>query len=241
MSATAHTPAAASHDGGNRLAPSSTVARVTLRPIASPLPLGAFALVPAGLLLSGMQLGWFAQSDARTVAFMILGFAVPLQLTASVFAFLGRDALVGTGFGLFTGIWLAFALTQISGSVGPTSKVLGVFFLACAALFVMMAGGGILGGKAAAGAVVIAGAARFLLSGLYELTESTGVEHAAGIVGLVFVAVALYVGTAALLEDSAHRTVLPIGRRGRARDALEGDLPAQLNVLEHEAGVRDQL
>jgi succinate-acetate transporter protein len=219
----------------------ASVARVSLRPIASPLPLGAFALVPAGLLLSGLQLEWFKPSEAQTIAYMILGFAVPLQATAAIFAFLGRDTLVGTGFGLFTGIWLAFGLTELSGTVGQTSNVLGVFFLACSALFAMLMGGGFLGGKTAAGAVIFAGSARFLLSGLYELTGSTGVEHAAGIVGLVFVAVAMYVGLAALLEDSAHRSVLPIGRSGRARDAIEGGLEAQLNVLEHEAGVRDQL
>ena len=227
--------------GDGRVAPSGTVARVTLRPIASPLPLGAFALVPAGLLLSGMQLGWFAQSEAMAVAIIVMAFAVPLQLVSSVFAFLGRDALVATGFGVFAGIWLAYGLTQVTGAVGQTSSVLGVFFLACSALFAMLMLGGIAGGKTAAGAVILAGAVRFLLSGLYELTESTGVEHAAGIVGLVFVAVALYVGVATLLEDSAHRSILPIGRRARARDALEGDLQAQLDVLEHEAGVRDQL
>jgi len=81
----------------------------------------------------------------------------------------------------------------------------------------------------------------FLLSGLYELTSSTGVEYAAGIVGLVFVAVAAYVGLPTLLEDNARRSILPIGRRGLARSALSGELDAQLAELEHEAGVREQL
>jgi hypothetical protein len=61
-----------------------------------------------------------------------------------------------------------------------------------------------LGGKAAAGAVILVGAAHFVLSGLYELTGSGGVEHAAGIVGLVFVAVAGYVGLATLLEPQTR-------------------------------------
>ncbi len=105
----------------------------------------------------------------------------------------------------------------------------------------MLMGGGLAGGKAAAGAVVVMGAARFFLSGLYELTSSTGVEHGAGIVGLVFVAVAAYVGLATLLEDSARRSIMPIGRRGPARAAFTGGLDAQLAELEHEAGVREQL
>ncbi|MBV9916864.1 MAG: hypothetical protein JO153_10230 [Solirubrobacterales bacterium] len=116
-----------------------------------------------------------------------------------------------------------------------------MFFLAVSAIFVMLTGGGLAGGKAAAGAVILVASARFILSGLYELTSSKGLEHAAGVVGLVFVAVAAYVGLASLLEDSARRTVLPIGRRGPARAAFEGGLDAQLGGLEHEAGVREQL
>src|SRR3954454_17343521 len=130
-----------------------TIARVTPRPIGSPLPLGVLALVPPGLLLSGLQLGWVATSDAKAIAFVMLGFAVPLQLLASTFGFLGRDALVGTGFGIFAGIWLAFGLVGLSSGLTSTSPVLGVFFLSCAGLFALLTTGGIAGGKAAAGAV----------------------------------------------------------------------------------------
>jgi succinate-acetate transporter protein len=214
---------------------------VTLRPLGSSLPLGALALVPAGLLMSGLQLGWFAPAEATTIAFVLLGFAVPLQFVASVFAFLARDSLVGTGFAVFTGIWLAFGLTEVSGSVGQTSHVLGVFFLACATVFAILMAGGIAGGKAAAGAVILSGSARFVLSGLFELTGSTGVEQAAGVVGLVFVAVAAYVGLATLLEDNAHRSILPIGRRGSARTAIDTGLHAQMDAVKREAGVREQL
>lgn len=221
--------------------PTDTVARVMLRPLGSALPLGAFALVPAGLLLAGTQLGWFSIADQKMIPLLLLGFAVPLMSIASVFAFLGRDALVGTGFGIFSGTWLAYGLASLSGPPGQVSHALGVFFLAVGALFVMLTGGGLAGGKAAAGAIILAASARFVLSGLYELTNSTGVEHAAGIVGLVFVGVSAYVGFATLLEDSARRSVLPIGRRGSARDAFAGGVDAQLSELEHEAGVRQQL
>lgn len=218
-----------------------TVARVMLRPIGSPLPLGALALVPAGLMVAGSQLGWFSPTDEKLIPFVLIGFAVPLQFVASVFAFLGRDSLVGTGFGIFTGTWLAYSLALLASSPGQTSHVLGVFFLAAGAILMMLTGGGLAGGKAAAGAVIMAGSARFFLSGLYELTSNTGLEHAAGIVGLVFSGVAAYVGFAALLEDSARKPVLPLGRRGPARAALAEDLDAQLVDLEHEAGVREQL
>jgi succinate-acetate transporter protein len=231
----------AARPANGRLRPDDTLARVTLRPIGSPLPLGAFALVPSGLLLAGLQLGWFRPTDAKTIAFVVLGFAVPLQLVSSILAFLARDPLVGTGFGMFTGIWLAFGLSEVSGTVSQTSNVLGVFFLSCGAVFALLMAGGLAGGKAAAGLVILAGSARFILSGLYELIATKGLEHAAGIVGLVFVGVAGYVGLASLVEDSAHRSILPLGRRQRAKAAIQEGLESQLSELEHEAGVREQL
>jgi hypothetical protein len=194
-----------------------------------------------GLIVAGTQLGWFTASDQKMVPFILLGFAVPLQLVASIFAFLGRDSLVGTGFGMFTGTWLAYGLALLSSAPGQTSHVLGVFFLAMGGAFALLAGGGIVGGKAAAGAIIVTGSARFILSGLYEVTGATGVERAAGLVGLVFAGVAAYVGLATLLEDNARRPMLPMGRRGMARAAVTADLEAQLRDLEHEAGVREQL
>jgi len=227
--------------GNGRIGPEHTVTRVMLRPIGSPLPLGAFTLVPAGLLLAGLQLGWFSAHDAKSIPLLLLGFAVPLQLTASLLAFFARDALVGTGFGLFTGVWLAFGLAGLSAGVTGTNHVLGVFFLAVGGLFALLMGGGLAGGKAAAGAIILAGSARFILSGLYEITATKGVEHASGIVGLAFVGVAAYVGLATLLEDTAKRRLLPMGRRARALAAIDEGLEAQLRQLEHEAGVREQL
>jgi uncharacterized protein len=94
----------------------------------------------------------------------------------------------------------------------------------------MLTGGGLAGGKAAAGAVILMASARFILSGLYELTAAKGVEHAAGIVGLVFTGVAAYSGFATLLKDSARRTLVPIGRRGPAQEAFAGGLDAQLTI-----------
>lgn len=48
-----------------------------LRPIGSPLRLGAFALVPSGSLLAGSQLGRFSTSDEKMISFLVLGLAVP--------------------------------------------------------------------------------------------------------------------------------------------------------------------
>jgi len=57
-----------------------------LRPIATPFPLGCFALATASLLVAGSELGWFATSDRPIVAVVLVGFCFPLQMLASVYS-----------------------------------------------------------------------------------------------------------------------------------------------------------
>jgi hypothetical protein len=49
------------------------------------------------------------------------------------------------------------------------------------------------------------------------------------------------VGVAALVEDAAHRSILPLGRRASARAAIDEGLECQLSELQQEAGVRERL
>ncbi len=50
-----------------------------------------------------------------------------------------------------------------------------------------------------------------------------------------------YTSLATSLEDVHGATKLPLGRRGRAADAIRGGMTDQFAGLEHEAGVRQQL
>jgi hypothetical protein len=51
----------------------------------------------------------------------------------------------------------------------------------------------------------------------------------------------MYGGLAFLLEDARGRAPLPLGRRGSSREAIEGDLVAQLAGIGDEPGVRKHL
>ncbi len=82
---------------------------------------------------------------------------------------------------------------------------------------------------------------RYGLNGLYELLALGWIHTVSGIIGCVIFAISLYGGLALALEDVQHRTVLPFGRRGEARNAIEGDLGEQIGPVEKEAGVRKQL
>jgi len=213
----------------------SAAARIILRPIANPLPLGFLALAAGTLLISGLQLGWLAPSDGSDVALILLAFVFPLQLVACVFGFLGRDIVTATGMGLLSGTWLAIGLITLTAPrPGATSDALGLFLLlAGAAMLVPFSAA--TAGKLAAAAVLGTTALRFLLTGLYQLTDSSTCKDAAAIVGLILLAAALYAALALALEDTRDQTVLPVGRRGA------GTLQSGLDKLERSAGVRRQL
>ena len=123
---------------------------------------------------------------------------------------------------------------------GNTSHALGVLLLAASGWILLCAVGSALG-KLAPAVVLLLTALRFLLTALYELTASRGLEHAAALVGLALVAAATYVAFAMEVENLQRRTVLPLLRRGRGAEAMRSDLAAQAERLDREAGVREQL
>ncbi len=213
---------------------------MVLRPIANPLPLGFLALAGGTLLVSGLQLGWLGVDDTKPVALILLAFVFPLQLVASIFGFLGRDVVAGTGMGVLAGTWLSIALVTFTGTAGSTSDALGLLLLLAAAAMLVPAITSA-SGKLVATAVLTTTSLRFAATGAFQLNASPTWEDIAGVIGLVLCAVALYAALAMSLEDAKRATVLPTGRRGSGRDALESGGAAQTDRLEHEAGVREQL
>jgi uncharacterized protein len=218
----------------------STQARIALRPIANPLPLGFLALAAATLLLSGLQLGWLEPAEGSNVALVLIAFVFPLQLVTSVFGYLARDVVAGTGMGILAGTWLSVGLVMLSSPPGSTSDALGLFLLmAAVAMLVPTAASAT--GKLVPAAVLGTTALRFAATGVYQLTASATWEDIAGVVGLALCAIAVYTALAMALEDARRATVLPLGRRALGRESLEGSFDEQLARVEGEAGVREQL
>lgn len=214
--------------------------RIFLRPIGSPLPLGMAALAGASIMLTGYELGWLPVPRGHDVAAVILAFAVPLQYLASVFGFLGRDSAGGTGMALLGGCWTVTGVLTLLSPPGHRSPVLGLLLLFATAVLLVPALASSLGKVAASAAFALA-AARFALTGIYEYSGGTAWEHASGWTGLAVCLVGLYNAFAFELEDTRHRTVLPVLRWGSGRRAVDGDEPVQARSVAHEAGVREQL
>jgi uncharacterized protein len=228
-----------SRDGASRT--DDAAVRVFLRPVGTPVAIGLGAITIGTVMLSAMQFGWIAGAQQQhTVAYVALAAAFPLELLAAVFALLSRDALVGTGFAVFSSVWSVTGLSLLSGPPGATNDALGIFLLTGAALLALLF---VSAGRSRVvfGVIILSGCARLCVTGLYEVKSTHGLEEAAAILGLVLAGACAYGIVALLIEDLPRRSLLPVGRSGRAASSLGGSLREQLEDVEHEAGVRRQL
>ncbi|MGH9106177.1 MAG: hypothetical protein ACRDZX_10135 [Acidimicrobiales bacterium] len=228
-------------DRGERQRRTDAATRITLRPVGSSLPLGFLALGGASVALSGLQLGWLPATAGHEVAIVVLVFAVPAQLLASVFGFLARDSAGGTGMSVLAGSWLTVGVLQLTSRSGQPDPTLGLLlFFASAALMIPAAAAAL--GKVLAAIGLFMAAVRFALTGIYEFGGAgAGWQHASGWFGLALVVVALYSALAFEIEDTQRATVLPVLRWSTGKRAVTGGILDEVERVSREAGVREQL
>jgi hypothetical protein len=220
--------------------PETPAARIFLRPIGSPLTIVLAGLAVASLVESGLALGWVSQSQEPTAGLIVLTLPFVLQLVGCLLAYLARDGAAGTGAGVLATTWLALGLVQFTSPAGTTSGAVGLLLLASAGTLLLTAVT-IAIGKPLVGLVLTVAAARFVLTGIYELGGGTGTNHAAGIVGLVACGLAGYALLAFELESQTRSAILPTFRRSRNVAALESGPDEQIDEVENEPGVRKAL
>lgn len=213
--------------------------RIALRPLANPLPLGFLGLTVATTAFSAAQLDWIPADQEAVSALAALLFAAPLQLLASVFGFLARDPVAGTGMGILAGSWSVVAVATLATPPGAAIPGLGVVLIAAAVALLVPVASGI--SKLVAVLVMLTTSVRFAVTGIAEITGTSGWMHAAGIVGLVLAALAFYAAMAFELEAAWGKAVLPVLRTGAGRVAEHGGQQEQFTGIEHEPGVSKQL
>ena len=216
------------------------LARVFLRPIASPLALGFLALASGTFAMAGLELAGIPAAQSPDAGLVVLGFTVPLQVASFLYGFLARDSAAATGMGLQAGGWLAIGLITHASPPGQVSGALGLILLGGGAALLVPALTAVQT-KPLAGTVMALTSVRFFLTAAYELSAAPGWKTAAGVAGLALAVVAVYAGLAFELEDSRKKAFLPTLRRGPARSAFTGDLAEQADGAVHDAGVRQRL
>lgn len=220
-------------------APEEQPYRIMLRPIANPLPISLCGLVIVTSTVAALQLGLVPTGQSQVVGRLVIAVALALQLPGAMFGVLARDPAAGTGMAILGGTWLVVGISLAFTPPGPSSAGLGMALVAAAvALSVPIAAST---AKPVTVLVLATGALRFVVTGVSELSGVPAWETAAGVLGFVLGAVALYAAMAFQLEDVLHRAVLPLGRRGPAASAMGKSMRDQLRGIEKEAGVRQQL
>jgi succinate-acetate transporter protein len=214
--------------------------RIVVQPYGSGLPLGFLAFGIGMFMLAALEAGWVPASGGKTVGVLLAAFVFPLELLATIIAFLARDTGAGTSLGLFTTSWLAIGLLTFMAEPGVRDPALGYYLIAFAGAVIVLA-------LAAAAsrpiftAFLTVACARAAAAAVYELGGGRRWETISGWIAVALFAGSLYGALAFLLEDTLGRTVLPLFRRGASRGAIEGDLAEQLRGLADEAGVRQTL
>jgi len=214
--------------------------RVVVRPYANPMPLGFFAFGIGMFMYAALSAPWLKPTEAHTVGILLAVFVGPIELLATVIAFLARDTASAAALGLFSVSWIAAGILNVTAEPGVLSAADG-FFLIAFSIVVVILGLPALLTKPFIGVLLIVSSSRAVLFAVYELGGGAGWNHVSGWIALGIFCIAMYGGLAFLLEDLQGRTVLPIGRRGPAREAIEGGLGTQLSTLADEAGVRRPL
>jgi succinate-acetate transporter protein len=214
--------------------------RVVVRPYGSSIPLGFFAFGIGMFLYATLDIPWVKETQGHSIGLLLAGFVAPLELVATVFALLARDTVAGATLGLFAGSWFVGGLAVLQAKPGVLDPAVGYFLIAFTVVVLLLAVAAVLG-KPFIAVLLVVSAVRGLLSAAYELGAGKSWNEASGWVALAIFMIAMYGGIAFLLEDALGRTVLPLGRRGGSREAVEGSLSDQLRGLEDEAGVRHTL
>jgi len=213
--------------------------RIFLRPIGSALPLGFFSFGIGMLLLGTQALAWIPVHEQKDVGMMLMSFVFPLELIATIVAFLARDTIGATTLGLFTTSWLALGWADIASPAGTTSVTTGIYLFGFGTVALLLAIMSTLG-KPFFSVLLTIAATRMVLTGVYEIGGSHQWGRVAGGLGIALAAFALYGATALSLEDARHSEVLPLFRRGAADQAFQG-YEEQLGRIAAEPGVRQQL
>jgi uncharacterized protein len=213
--------------------------RIFLRPIASGVPLGFFSFAVGMLMLGALATGLIPVGQTKDVGLILVLFSFPLEILATIFAFLARDSMSAATFGLFAAKWLTLGTFELIARPGSTSVALGVYYFGFVASLLMI-GAIAVKSKPFYTVLLAVAAARLIVAGIYETGGSHFFYTLSGYLAFAVMLITFYGGIAFTLEDMHQKPILPLFRRGTADEAFRG-YEKQLERLEAEPGIRHQL
>jgi succinate-acetate transporter protein len=211
--------------------------------MATPLPITFLGLMMASTVVAGLELDIVPAHSYHEVGWAIVAVPVPMQLLSAAWGFVTRSAAATTGSAVLAATWFGVGLTTITGSYGKPGPdpALGLLLLASAAALTIPMAAEIRVGSLLPAIVLGMAATRFMITGIDGFEHTHAWTTASGYAGFVLAFVALYGAAALELEGTSQDAILPVFRTGRSQKGMDAPLAAQLEDIEHEAGVRKTL
>lgn len=195
-------------------------------------------LAIASLVQSGSDLRWVGTDQTHEVGVILIAAPFVLQLLACVFAYLARDGAAGAALGVLASAWAATGVVHLIAAPGSRSGAIGLLLLSAGGVLALTAVA-IVSVKPLPALVFLLASLRFAVGGIYQLGATAAWRDAAGVIGLVVLALAAYCVLAFELEGQRRDTVLPTFRRGMARLTVGAELGTEVAGVAREPGVRD--
>ena len=215
-------PEPAAHDGQESHEAWAARTRVVLTPLAAPSILGLYGFAGATFIVAANMAGWYGGSSSALYLFPFAGlFGGLAQFLAGMWSYRARDGLATAMHGMWGAFWMAYALLYAFIAVGvfaqpsPTFPELGYWFIVLSAITFVGAAAAV-AESAALFAVLLPLAVGAALAAVSFLTTLGGWTTAAGYAFIVSAVIAFYLASAMMLEESAGRVVLPLGKYTRA-------------------------
>ena len=187
-----------------------TSAHSSPRATGSSLPAGFLGLFIATTSYAALQLNWIESTNSTYIAVAVLATTVPIQVIACVAGFAENQTTAGTAMGILAGTWAAVSVVTIISGTSTGNDALGVVLVCAGCAMVVPAVSGT--GPPMGVIVMLLSSARFLVTGIAELTGSHTWLTTAGWVGLALAAASFYAALAVLADTTPTARRLPLGR-----------------------------
>jgi succinate-acetate transporter protein len=185
---------------------------------ADPGPLGLAAFALTTFILSMFNSGLVSNAGEPVVLGVALAYGGIAQLLAGMWEFRTGNTFGAVAFTSFGGFWLSFwaFVTFFAGDIPPAhvGAAVGLYLIAWA-IFTTYMFVASLRTTAAIAVVFFLLAITFILLGIGNANESTGMVEAGGWFGLATALAAWYASFAAVTNSTFGRTVLPVKPLGR--------------------------
>lgn len=215
---------------------------ISLQPVAAPSILGLYGFAAATFIVAANLAGWYGD-DSLTPLILFpfaLAFGGVAQFLAGMWAYRARDGLATAMHGMWGSFWIGYGIYHLLIALavlpGPSANAgaaaaFGFWFVVLAAITWV---GAVAAAAENGGLAVVLGllAAGATLLAIGLIGGVAFIETIGAYVLIASAIAAFYVASAMMLESTAKRVVLPVGKRGAPQKP--GAVPR--HPIQYEAG-----